>query len=71
MARIGTIAGAASLISFAIFFINVTAGAVFQARFLSDVGEMLLLFAASALFVVLILTREYQTTEAQQETFEQ
>ena len=43
---------------FAIFLANVLLGAFGQAQFLGDVGEMLVLFAASMAFVVVILQRE-------------
>lgn len=43
---------------FAVFFANVALGAFGGGGFLSDVGEMLVLFAASVLFVAAILKRE-------------
>ncbi|MFZ5962858.1 hypothetical protein ACOXXX_07885 [Thalassococcus sp. BH17M4-6] len=49
---------AASAIVFVVFFVNVALGAFAGAAFLGDVGEMLVLFAASILFVVAILKRE-------------
>ena len=49
---------AASIVVFVIYFANVAMGAFAQAAFLGDVGEMLVLFAASILFVVAILKRE-------------
>jgi len=49
---------AASIIVFAIYFANVALGAFASSAFLGDVGEMLVLFAASILFVVAILKRE-------------
>lgn len=49
---------AASIVVFVIYFANVALGAFAQAAFLGDVGEMLVLFAASILFVVAILKRE-------------
>ena len=49
---------AASIVVFVIYFANVAMGAFAQAAFLGDVGEMLVLFAASILFVVAILQRE-------------
>jgi hypothetical protein len=48
----------ASLIVFAVFFLNVALGAFADAAFLGDVGEMLVLFAAAILFVVAILQKE-------------
>ena len=49
---------AASIIVFAIYFANVALGAFAGSAFLGDVGEMLVLFAASILFVVAILKKE-------------
>lgn len=49
---------AASLVVFAVFFANVALGAFASSAFLGDVGEMLVLFAASILFVVAILKKE-------------
>lgn len=49
---------AASAVVFAVFFANVVLGAFAGTAFLSDVGEMLVLFAATILFVAAILKRE-------------
>ncbi|NOD33495.1 MULTISPECIES: hypothetical protein [unclassified Ruegeria] len=49
---------AASAVVFAIYFANVALGAYANSAFLGDVGEMLVLFAASILFVVAILKKE-------------
>ncbi|MFA3919794.1 hypothetical protein [Ruegeria hyattellae] len=49
---------AASIVVFVIYFANVALGAFAGSAFLGDVGEMLVLFAASILFVVAILKRE-------------
>lgn len=49
---------AASFAAFAIYFANVALGAFAGSAFLGDVGEMLVLFAASILFVVAILKKE-------------
>ncbi len=49
---------AASIVVFAIYFANVALGAFASAAFLGDVGEMLVLSAASILFVVAILQIE-------------
>lgn len=49
---------AASIVVFAIYFANVALGAFAGSAFLGDVGEMLVLFAASILFVVAILKKE-------------
>jgi uncharacterized protein (DUF2062 family) len=48
----------ASLVVFIIYFSNVAMGALAGNTFLSDVGEMLVLFAATILFVVAILKKE-------------
>lgn len=48
----------ASFIVFAAFFANVALGAFADAAVLGDVGEMLVLFAATILFVVAILQKE-------------
>lgn len=48
----------ASLIVFVIYFANVAFGAFWDRVFFGDVGEMLILFAASVLFVVAILKKE-------------
>ncbi|EEX09756.1 conserved hypothetical protein [Ruegeria lacuscaerulensis ITI-1157] len=49
---------AASAIVFVVYFANVALGAFAGRAFLGDVGEMLVLFAASILFVVAILKKE-------------
>ncbi|MFC6637763.1 hypothetical protein GV827_05795 [Sulfitobacter sp. JBTF-M27] len=49
---------AASIVVFAIYFANVALGAFAGSAFLGDVGEMLVLFVASILFVVAILKAE-------------
>ncbi|MFT5346014.1 MAG: hypothetical protein ACI95S_001756 [Dinoroseobacter sp.] len=43
---------------FALFVINVAMGAFFNASFLGDVGELLVLLATTILFVVVILQKE-------------
>lgn len=48
----------ASLGVFIIYFANVAMGAYTRNAFLGDVGEMLVLFVASVLFVVAILQKE-------------
>jgi len=48
----------ASIVVFLIYFANVALGAFANSAFLGDVGEMLVLFAASILFVVAILQKE-------------
>lgn len=49
---------AMSILAFLVFALNVALGAMAGTTFLGDVGEMLVLFAASALFVVAILKKE-------------
>ncbi len=53
----------ASIVTFAIFFVNVALGAMGNGAFLGDIGEMILLFAASVLFVVAILQKEAAGTK--------
>ncbi|MFP7571777.1 hypothetical protein [Marivita sp. S2033] len=48
----------ASILTFAIYFANVLSGAFTGTTFIGDVGEMLVLLAATVLFVVAILKRE-------------
>lgn len=48
----------ASAAVFAVYFANVVMGAFADSAFLGDVGEMLVLFVATILFVVAILKRE-------------
>ncbi|WP_170420141.1 hypothetical protein [Ruegeria arenilitoris] len=54
---------AASAIVFVVYFANVALGAFAGRAFLGDVGEMLVLFAASILFVVAILKKEAERDE--------
>lgn len=49
---------AIAIVLFLVFIANVASGALANAGFLTDVQEMLLLFAASIAFVVVILKRE-------------
>ena len=49
---------AASIAVFAIYFANVALGAFAGSAVLGDVGEMLVLFVASILFVAAILKKE-------------
>lgn len=49
---------AASIVVFALFFANVALGAFADSAILGDVGEMVILFSASILFVVAILQSE-------------
>jgi hypothetical protein len=53
-----TMALAVSAILFSVFFGNVLLGAFTGAPILDDIGEWLVLFAASIAFVVAILRRE-------------
>lgn len=54
-------------ILFVIFAANVVIGATTGARFLDDLGEMLVLFAASIAFVAAILRREANTKKRNRE----
>ena len=49
---------AASIAVFAVYFLNVALGAFAGNAFLGDVGEMLVLFLATVLFVIAILKKE-------------
>ena len=49
---------AASIVVFVVFFANVALGAFADSAVLGDVGEMIVLFSASILFVVAILQSE-------------
>lgn len=51
----------AGLITFLVFFANVTFGALGNKPILGDVGEMLLLFLSVLLFVIGLLIREKAT----------
>lgn len=53
----------ASIAVFAIYFSNVALGAFTGSVFLGDVGEMLVLFTASILFVIAILKEEADDKE--------
>ena len=55
-----------SAILFAVFVANVVMGATSGAPILSDVQEMLLLFAASIAFVAAIIRREARNNEDNQ-----
>ncbi|GGX70769.1 hypothetical protein GCM10007385_44700 [Tateyamaria omphalii] len=48
----------ASLAVFIVYFANVASGAFFDTVLFGDVGEMLVLFAATILFVIAILQKE-------------
>ena len=58
---------AASIAVFAVYFANVALGAFARSAFLGDLGEMLVLFAASILFVVAILQKEAQAKSTKDE----
>ncbi len=49
---------AASFVVFVVYFANVALGAFYDAAFVGDVGEMLILFVATIIFVVAILKKE-------------
>ena len=53
----------ASFIVFLVYFANVAAGALLDTVYFGDVGEMLVLFAATILFVVAILKKEADHNE--------
>ncbi|WP_299849819.1 hypothetical protein [uncultured Roseovarius sp.] len=53
----------ASIAVFVVYFANVALGAFAGSAFLGDVGEMLVLFAASILFVIAILKKEADRDE--------
>jgi membrane protein implicated in regulation of membrane protease activity len=57
-----------SAILFVIFAANVVIGASGSPPFLSDIWQMLTLFAASAAFVVAVLRREARAEEKQKNT---
>jgi len=63
MSRLATPALIGSLICFGIFFTNVSYGAAKKGVFLGDVFEMLMLFAASVLFVIGVLGKEARADE--------
>ena len=48
----------ASFVVFVVYFSNVALGAFADSAFLGDVGEMLVLMAATVLFVIAILQKE-------------
>ena len=56
---------AASIAVFLVYFSNVALGAFAGSAFLGDVGEMLVLFAASILFVVAIIKREAEEKQTE------
>ncbi|WP_205853281.1 hypothetical protein [Zhengella mangrovi] len=62
-------AGAVGL--FAVFLLNVTLGAARFGAFLSDVGEMLVLFGCCIFFVIAILGLERRAREAGREVSKQ
>ena len=56
----------ATLCIFVVFLANVLAGAFWNARFLSDVGEMLTLVLTSAFFVIAIILSEQRAQQKAQ-----
>ena len=60
------LAPAAVLCGFVIYLSNVMIGAAGGSVFLSDVGEMLMLFATCVCFVIFILQRERSALSDQQ-----
>ena len=62
--RPGFRALAVAAVLFAVFLVNVSAGAFAQSSFLGDVGDMLTLMAASVAFVVGVLQRESAERQA-------
>ena len=56
----------ATLCIFTVFLANVLAGAFWNARFLSDVGEMLTLVLTSAFFVIAIILSEQRAQQKAQ-----
>lgn len=62
MNRSGTAALVGSLVCFVVFFSNVLLGASGIGVFIGDVAEMLMLLAASILFVIGVLAREAHET---------
>ncbi len=54
---------AIAAVLFAVFFFDVLIGALAGASMLNDVQEMLVLFASTIAFVVVILTRESQSKD--------
>jgi len=57
-----------SSLMFGVFASNVVLGSLAKSSFLGDIGEMLVLLTATALFVVAILQKE---AEAKKERFSQ
>ncbi len=47
-----------AIILFVVFILNVALGSIYNASFISDVGEMLVLSGVAILFVITILTKE-------------
>lgn len=58
MEALARFSGIMTLLTFGVFAAEVVIGAQFRISFLSDLGEMLLLLAASTFFVILVLARE-------------
>ena len=47
-----------AIILFVVFILNVALGSIYNASFIGDVGEMLVLSGVTILFVITILTKE-------------
>lgn len=47
-----------AIILFVIFILNVALGSIYNASFIGDVGEMLVLSGVAILFVITVLTKE-------------
>ena len=47
-----------AIILFVVFTLNVALGSIYNASFIGDVGEMLMLSGVAILFVITILTKE-------------
>lgn len=54
----------AAMIVFLVYFANVAAGALLDRVILGDVGEMLVLLAASIFFVIAIVKKEADRTKS-------
>ena len=56
--RIGLMPLIGAIILFVVFILNVALGSFYNASFIGDVGEMLMLSGVAILFVITILTKE-------------
>lgn len=64
MARFGTICLLTALVIFLVFFSNVALSAAGSGGFFSDISEMLILLTAAIVFVVGVLARETEISNA-------